>query len=79
LESEESINDSNIDCCIVTHNANIAVLADVEQILVLKANSERSKIVSRGSIDDIATRKAACAVLEGSEEAFRLRAKVYGL
>jgi len=64
---------------IVTHNANIAVLSDAEQIAVLKATSEQAAVVSRGSIDDPITRKAACAILEGSEEAFILRSQIYGL
>jgi ABC-type enterochelin transport system ATPase subunit len=63
---------------VVTHNANIAVLSDAEQIVFLKATSEQSTIVSRGSIDDISTRDFACAILEGSEEAFKLRSKMYG-
>jgi predicted ATPase len=63
---------------IVTHNANIAVLGDAEQIIVLKGNNERAKIVSRGSIDDPKTRDFACAILEGAKEAFRQRARTYG-
>jgi len=64
---------------IVTHNANIAVLGDAEQIIVLKAMDEKGMIVSTGSIDHPETRKHACAILEGSEEAFVRRAKIYGV
>ena len=64
---------------IVTHNANIAVLSDAEQILVLKSTSERAQITARGSIDDPTTRDAACNILEGSKEAFNTRAKIYGI
>ncbi|REG15002.1 TrlF family AAA-like ATPase [Roseateles depolymerans] len=64
---------------IVTHNANVAVLGDAEQIVVMKAANERGEIVARGSIDDEATRKAACAILEGAREAFLRRAKIYGI
>ena len=64
---------------IVTHNANIAILSDAEQILVLKSTSERAQITARGSIDDATTRDAACNILEGSKEAFNTRAKVYGI
>ncbi|MCI2808874.1 MULTISPECIES: TrlF family AAA-like ATPase [Alcaligenaceae] len=63
---------------IVTHNANVAVLGDAEQIIVLKANNDRAEIVSRGSIDRSETRDAACAILEGAKEAFMRRAKMYG-
>ena len=64
---------------VVTHNANIAVLGDAEQIVVLRASNERGVIVSRGSIDGPPTREAACALLEGSREAFQRRARIYGV
>ena len=64
---------------IVTHNANIAILSDAEQIIVLKSNSERAAITARGSIDDPITRDSACNILEGSKEAFNTRAKIYGI
>ncbi|TAX38976.1 TrlF family AAA-like ATPase [Rhizobium leguminosarum] len=63
---------------VVTHNANIAVLGDAEQIVVLKATNEQASISSRGSIDEPDTREAACAILEGSREAFERRARIYG-
>ena len=64
---------------IVTHNANIAVLGDAEQIIVLKAQDDTGRIVSRGSIDHLETRQLACDILEGSAEAFRRRATIYGV
>ncbi len=64
---------------IVTHNANIAVLGDAEQLIVLKSTSEKSMIVARGSIDDEKARVAACKILEGAREAFLRRAKIYGV
>lgn len=64
---------------IVTHNANIAVLGDAEQLIVFKSNSDHSKIVARGSIDDSGARDAACKILEGAREAFTRRAKIYGI
>ncbi|WP_457447110.1 TrlF family AAA-like ATPase [Roseateles sp. P5_E4] len=63
---------------IVTHNANVAVLGDAEQIIVMKANNDHAEIVSRGSIDLPETRDAACAILEGAREAFTSRARMYG-
>ncbi len=64
---------------VVTHNANIAVLGDAEQIICLKSMSDRGQIVARGSIDDPSTRVTACQILEGAEEAFRRRAQIYGI
>mgnify|MGYP003387011344 CR=1 FL=1 len=62
---------------IVTHNPNIAVLTDAEQIIVLKATNERTRIMCRGSLDDPETRKMTCAILEGAQEAFDRRSKIY--
>jgi ABC-type taurine transport system ATPase subunit len=64
---------------IVTHNPNVAVLGDAEQIIVMKALSDRGEIVARGSIDQPETRTAACSILEGAQEAFLRRAKMYGI
>lgn len=64
---------------IVTHNANIAVLGDAEQIVVLKARGDAGIITNRGSIDDDETRKEACNILEGARAAFQRRAKIYGV
>jgi hypothetical protein len=64
---------------VVTHNANIAVLGDAEQIVVLKATNEKGMITTRGSIDEPMTKEAACAILEGSREAFERRARIYGM
>ncbi len=63
---------------IVTHNANIAVLGDAEQIIVLKSTSDQASIVAHGSIDDPTTRDFACNILEGAHEAFQRRARTYG-
>ena len=63
---------------IVTHNANIAVLGDAEQILILKSTNDKCSIVSNGSIDHVQTRDLACNILEGAKEAFQRRAKIYG-
>lgn len=64
---------------VVTHNPNVAVLGDAELILVMKAKSDRGEIVARGSIDNPSTRDSACAILEGAQEAFLRRAKMYGI
>jgi ABC-type Mn2+/Zn2+ transport system ATPase subunit len=64
---------------VVTHNANIAVLGDAEQIVVLKSHNDRAFISARGSIDDSATQVAACKILEGAKEAFQRRGRIYGV
>lgn len=64
---------------VVTHNPNIAVLGDAEQIVVLRSTSDKGFVVSRGSIDDSETRDDACKILEGAKEAFKRRSKIYGI
>jgi len=64
---------------IVTHNPNVAVLGDAELIVIMKAAHDSGQIVARGSIDHSHTRDMACAILEGSREAFLRRAKMYGI
>lgn len=44
-----------------------------------KATNDQATIVTRGSIDHPETCEAACAILEGSREAFDRRAAVYGI
>lgn len=64
---------------IVTHNANIAVLGDAELIVPLRSTSEKTTIMNRGSIDTQETKTITCAILEGSEQAFRKRKEIYGI
>ena len=64
---------------VVTHNPNIAVLGDAELVIALKGLSDRGLIMTRGSIDDAVTRKMACQILEGTEDAFIRRSRIYGL
>ena len=64
---------------VVTHNPNIAVLGDAELIVALKSTSDKSTVVASGSIDETNTKKMVCQILEGAEEAFRRRAKMYGV
>ena len=63
---------------LVTHNANIAVLGDAELIIPLKSTSEKSMIFDSGSIDNEATKKITCDILEGGEKAFIKRKQIYG-
>lgn len=66
---------------IATHNANIPVLGDAEQIVALDAEEQGGTVSSyvraRGSIDDATVRDAAEHILEGGHEAFELRSRKY--
>ena len=63
---------------LVTHNANIAVLGDSEQLLGMEQSDGRGRIATRGSIDESSTKEAVQKCLEGGEVALRRRAEVYG-
>lgn len=67
---------------IATHNANIPILGDAEQIVALDARerqggSVRGSVRARGSIDARDVREAAEHILEGGREAFELRRRKY--
>ncbi|SMF92272.1 hypothetical protein SAMN05661091_5753 [Paenibacillus uliginis N3/975] len=62
---------------IATHNANLVVNSDAEQIIV--ADFIDNKILYRaGSIENFEIRKEVASLLEGGEEAFKQRESKYG-
>jgi len=65
---------------IATHNANIPILGDAEQIIVLAASDERidQNQIKKGSIDDVSLKEPVEKILEGGRQAFELRKMKYG-
>jgi hypothetical protein len=63
---------------VATHNANIAVIGDAELIVPLRSWAGKGRVRDRGSVDTKATRDRACKILEGGEDAYRRRGKMYG-
>ncbi len=67
---------------IATHNANIPVLGDAEQIIILAAEQDgdriRAQVAQRGSIDDDDLHGPLEDVVEGGREAFERRKQKYG-
>ena len=62
-----------------THNANIPILGDAEQILVMWSNGREGFFQDRGSIDMPDVQAKAQQILEGGEEAFNSRTRKYGV
>jgi ABC-type dipeptide/oligopeptide/nickel transport system ATPase component len=62
---------------IITHNANLVVNADAEQVIVAK-NEEETLSYKSGAIENPSIRKQICNILEGGETAFMMREKKYG-
>ena len=65
---------------MVTHNANLVVNTDADQIIVADVGQHSAEglppITYRtGGLDEVDIRKVVCDTLEGGEEAFRDRAK----
>lgn len=65
---------------IVTHNANLVVNTDADQIIVADAGSHRAGglptiTYTAGGLEDAEVRKAVCDILEGGEDAFKERAR----
>lgn len=65
---------------IVTHNANLIVNTDADQVIVAESSSlkpgELPKITyTSGSLEDPVIRKHVCDILEGGEQAFKERAQ----
>ncbi|MBL7156468.1 MAG: hypothetical protein ISS87_02665 [Candidatus Pacebacteria bacterium] len=61
---------------ILTHNANLVVNADAEQVIVAKNNEEKLSYIS-GSLENEGIIKSVCNILEGGEEAFKQRRNRY--
>jgi len=59
----------------VTHNPNIPVLSDASQVIVMQSDGQTAKPRHIGNVDEC--RNDIISVLEGGEEAFRLRSERY--
>jgi hypothetical protein len=69
---------------MVTHNANLVVNTDSDQVVV--AEAERSSPLTlplfsyfSGGLEDPSVRRDVCRLLEGGGDAFRKRAQRYGM
>lgn len=63
---------------IVTHNANLVVNADAEQVIVANNNEEKLTYIS-GSLENNDIVDKVCSILEGGKIAFENRSNKYGI
>ena len=63
---------------VATHNANIVVNGDADQVIQLDAEAEHGHIACAGAIEDPTVRDAIVQTVDGGDEAFRLRRLKYG-
>lgn len=61
-----------------THNANIPVLGDSEQVIAIEY-SEQEMVIESGSIDDKNIQRKIVDIMEGGQEAFNKRTDIYNL
>lgn len=65
---------------VCTHNPNIVVSGDAEQVIVLNAISDRkAKVEKHGSIDNEDIVQSVIDIMEGGRDAFRVRQNRYGM
>ena len=62
---------------VATHNANLPVNADAEQIYALEAREGRGKRRAQGGLDQKGVAEAVLDIMEGSEQAFKKRSEKY--
>ena len=63
---------------VATHNANIVVNGDADQVIQLEATADHGHIARSGAIEEPAIRDAIVQTVDGGDEAFRLRRLKYG-
>ena len=62
---------------LVTHNPNIPVAGDSEQVFVMESDNEHGWIKHTGSIDDLKTQTQIIINMEGGEKSLQLRLRKY--
>ena len=62
---------------MATHNANLPVNGDAELVCALEARNGKGEVLATGGLDKAAVTKAVLDIMEGSEDAFRMRREKY--
>ena len=63
---------------VATHQANIVVNGDADQVILLEATADQGRVACAGAIESASVRDAIVRTLDGGDEAFRLRQVKYG-
>lgn len=67
----------NRQIIVVTHNANIPVNGDSEYIISMDSESKKLSVCQEGTIEQISIKKEICDIMEGGEQAFKMRSEKY--
>lgn len=71
--SQMHLNKQKRQLIIATHNPNIVVNGDSEQVCVMKFVNGLITTDGQAAMDDIGVRRSICTIMEGGAEAFRKR------
>lgn len=69
---------TDVQFIFATHNANIPVLGDSEQIVTVSYDDKKINIQT-GSVDNKKTQSSIVDIMEGGQEAFSKRTEIYSL
>lgn len=58
---------------VVTHNANIVVNGDAENVVALDVRAGQTRIVTQGALQDVEVRREICRIMEGGRTALTQR------
>lgn len=64
---------------VVTHNANIVVNGNAENVIVLQRSGDAASIQATGALEKSDVRAAVCQIMEGGETAFTKRFERLGI
>lgn len=67
----------NDQLIIVSHNANIPVLGEADQVVAMGSDGRRAFVTSKGPLESAASVAAITTIMEGGAEAFERRARFY--
>ena len=59
----------------MSHNANIVVNGDAENVIALDVRAGQTRIITQGGLQEPSIRDAICQIMEGGKEAFEQRYK----
>ncbi len=64
---------------LITHNPNLVVNIDSDQVIIAKQNENEKISYTSGTLDDEKHIDEVCKILEGGEEALKKRSKTYNI
>ena len=63
---------------VATHEADIVVNGDADQVIHLEATADRGRVANAGAIEEPSIRTAIIRTVDGGDEAFEMRRLKYG-